>query len=142
MANGIDEDCVWSLLEDAVAGGTLESCVANLQLDLANLHRWGMCAAIFLVCCADKFKSGLDPLPAPWSYEEKDTGAADGAAASDRVRPGRRLKIPVDCLFGLTARGAGFRTDEELLDLEGLMKRSAVWRKRCEWEDEDAKEAF
>lgn len=143
-----EEEPFWTELVDK-ADDRLEHVMEALQTDLGRYSVLGRCCATSLI-----FHQGRLP-ESSWlelSQEEPiDLIALQLEwSMADTLRQGRAHAIPPGCLYGMTWRGSGGDTLEELRGLSLTQLRASPYWKQIvlplssatDWNSDDAKESF
>ena len=121
----------WQPLVDSSNDERIDILLGSLQEDMRKYSLFAKAAAVTLVYgCNYVQKSSWIPC-LTISYDED-------MQYGDTIKAQRLYTIPRDCLYGMTARGVGFTTTEELYDLGKCdFQTSPSWRSLYPSEETD-----
>jgi hypothetical protein len=139
----LESNDFWEQIVNSSESEKLDSIYEALQINMKHCNIFAQCSAFVLMTCD---KKGLLPKDC-WkelsckAYDELKE--IDGWKNLDNVRKARVFSIPYDCLFGMTWRGTGVSTLENLRSLTySDLKQSPGWKSLCKGESEEEVELF
>jgi hypothetical protein len=118
-----EDEELWELVVNGVDDERLDPVMEALQTDMRSYSIFAKCAAFMIF-------SKLKELPKTTWQELSQKEPQIDFNKDNNLRTTREYEIPYECLFGMTWRGTGQNTMEELnsLSLETLSK-SPYWKK-------------
>jgi hypothetical protein len=129
------EEEFWQPLVDASEDERIDRILVALQTNMNKYDLFAKAAALTVVYESKRLKPSIC-WPSVSSIHEQNTPSVDSS-----IKDGRLYTIPNDCLFGMTLRGSGINTTEELHCLgEKEFTQSAYWRTK--WPSEQTDEAL
>jgi hypothetical protein len=139
----IESNDFWEQIVNSSESEKLDSIYEALQSNMKYSSIFAKCSAFVLMICD---KKGLLPKDC---WKELSTKEYDELQeikiwnSLDTIRKERIYSIPYDCLFGMTWRGTGVCTLENLCNLTyNDLKQSPAWKTLCKAESDEDLELF
>jgi hypothetical protein len=143
-----DQD-FWQTLTDQTEHEDILTIFENLQTDMKSYSLFAKCIGLTILYSWNKVpKSSFEPVS---NQQPEDLESKLESWKLDNIRYERLYEIPYYCLFGMTWRGAGGDTTDQLrkLDMTELQK-SPYWKKQLKpyldetgnWLSDEHKEQF
>ena len=123
----LEEETFWEHVLESTEEEAICSLFEQLQTSMNSYASFAKCTALAISECVNKLpKTTWAPLS---ELEPTDILQERASWRSGNLRTDRLFSIPYECLFGMTWRGSGYSTEEELniLSLAGFLK-SPCWK--------------
>jgi hypothetical protein len=139
----MESDEFWEIIVNSSESEKLDSIYEALQTNMKYCSTFAKCSAIVLMMCN---KKGILPKDCWKELSTKEYSELEEIECWKKIgniKKGRIYSIPYDCLFGMTWRGTGVSTLENLRKLSYTdLKQSAAWKQLCKAESDEELELF
>jgi hypothetical protein len=139
----LESNDFWEQIVNSSESEKLDSIYEALQISMKHCSLFAQCSAFVLMTCDKKRLLPKDCWKELSCKPYEELQEIDGWKNLDNVRKARVFSIPYDCLFGMTWRGTGVSTLENLRNLTySDLKQSPAWKTLFTGESEEEVELF
>lgn len=139
----LESNDFWEKIVNSSESEKLDSIYEALQMNMKYCEIFAKCSAFVLMSCDKKGLLPKDCWKELSNKEYEELQEIESWKKISNIRKARLYSIPYDCLFGMTWRGTGVCTLDNLRSLTyNDLKQSPSWKLYCKGETDEDIELF